>query len=616
MRLALLLSVAALCGFSGSAAAAAVPLELALLSTPQTSGSAAVLSVRAPLGLNLEVPPLLKVEASPQPRVEVPGVAKVELPSVPRIEVPKVEVPAIPKLEAPATPPVQTPSAPTSSTPVTSPSHPSAPTEAPTSTGGGGKASAATSGPGGAGSPPAGSGWPTTPSAGGQGSASAAPRSQGRSRARSHPLLRRSAQAAVAAGPSKALLLASATPGASSKPRRSHATAAASNPLDALGRQIPFPVPVPDWSKPIILLLALVALGLGIRSRLASLRARRLERQRAALLRDVGVMQATLVPVIPERLGDLAVSVAYRPADGPAAGGDFYDLFVLESGKVAVILGDVAGHGHSALTQAALTRYTLRAYIQAGLEPRSAIALAGSVLADAAAAHYATVLVGLYDASSATFTYASAGHPPPIAVGCEAPEPLTLCCSPPVGWDVPTGRRQTTISLPVGARVCLFSDGLLEARAQEGLIGHERLGEIIAELGPRAGAAGLLDRVRAEAEATPDDMVACIIAPQAGVARPPVHVEEIEVDADALERDETRQFLAACHLPVTKVARAIAVGREIVGESGTALLRIERSTGAPATVTVVPGFGNPAPVPTGGAPADEKALLRALAGAG
>ena len=102
-------------------------------------------------------------------------------------------------------------------------------------------------------------------------------------------------------------------------------------------------------------------------------------------------MQAALVPKVPDRLGGLAVSVAYRPAEGPAAGGDFYDLFVPSAGKVAMMLGDVAGHGHEALTQAALTRYTLRAYLQAGLEPRAALALAGRVLVDPLGERFATV---------------------------------------------------------------------------------------------------------------------------------------------------------------------------------------------------------------------------------
>ena len=98
------------------------------------------------------------------------------------------------------------------------------------------------------------------------------------------------------------------------------ATAPASgNPLQSIGRHIPLPLPVPDWSKPIILLLLLLAAWFAVRWRLGVVRARSLEAQRATLLRDVGVMQAALVPLVPARLGGLAVSVAYRPAEGPAA---------------------------------------------------------------------------------------------------------------------------------------------------------------------------------------------------------------------------------------------------------------------------------------------------------
>jgi hypothetical protein len=342
---------------------------------------------------------------------------------------------------------------------------------------------------------------------------------------------------------------------------------------------------VPDWSKPIIIALLLLAIWFGTRSRFAIHRARRLETQRVTLLRDLSVMQRTLVPEVPPQLGGLAVSVAYRPADGPAAGGDFYDLFVPQAGKVAIILGDVSGHGREALTHAALTRYTLRAYMQAGLQPRAALALAGQVLADPAVEHYATVAVGVYDTSSSRLTYALAGHPPPILRGVQAQEPLTSCSSPPIGWGRPTGRRQSTISLPAGSEVCFFSDGLIEARSREGLLGRARLREMLDDLGPRATATDLLAHVREAARQTPDDMAACIIASESEVDARPVHVEELEVDARTLNGDSVKRFLESCHLPTSKIAQAIESATGIATAGRAALIRVAlQPDGSTATV--------------------------------
>jgi hypothetical protein len=382
--------------------------------------------------------------------------------------------------------------------------------------------------------------------------------------------------------------------------------------LDKIGRHIPLPIPVPDWSKPIIIALFLLAIWFGIRSRLAARRARRLERQRATLLRDLGAMQAALVPEVPARLGGLAVSVAYRPAEGPAAGGDFYDLFVLGPGKVAMMLGDVAGHGHGALTHAALTRYTLRAYLQAGLEPRAALALAGRVLVDPLGERYATVAVGVYDTASSELTYALAGHPPPIFRGFPAREPLTVCSSPPIGWDTPTGRRQTTISLPAGAAAYFFSDGLIEARYKGELLGRERLNEILADLGPHPEAADLLGRVRAAAHGAPDDMVACVLAPETTAGDGCIHVEELEADAQALSGTDVRRFLEECQVPAREIARTLELASAIAASSGSALLRIEFETdGATATATA-PGSGAPRSESPRSAQSAGEPLLEAL----
>lgn len=421
---------------------------------------------------------------------------------------------------------------------------------------------------------------------------------------------RTSGAGAVAPSSIPPSLTATAVPAGSVRPataaRKASADRSSHDPLTAIGGDLPLPIPVPDWSKPIILVLLLLAIWFAARSRLAALRAKRLEGRQVTLLRDLDVMQAAVVPAIPASVGGLTVSVAYRPADGPAAGGDFYDVFSPEPGKVVMILGDVSGHGHEAVSHAALTRYTLRAYLQAGLEPRAALALAGRVMADPAVEHFATVAVGVYREREGTLTYASAGHPAPILVGSAASSSSEACCSPPIGWSVPTGRRQTTLSLPAGTAACFFTDGLIEARGREDLLlGRDRLEEIFGVLGPAPQAEDLLERVREASLATPDDMAACILTPQRTGTAAPTHIEEMEVDAKALRGRALPRFLADCLLPSVQAGRAIAQAKRLAGTSGTALIRVKLGQeGTRAIATVLPGSGDVQP----GKPADSSEL--------
>jgi hypothetical protein len=256
------------------------------------------------------------------------------------------------------------------------------------------------------------------------------------------------------------------------------------------------------------------------------------------------------------------------------------------------------------LTQAALARYTLRAYVQAGLQPRAALALAGSVLAKSGEQPFATVVIAVHDSASGRLTYACAGHPPPISIGFDSPEPLTVCCSAPICCDLPTGRRQTTISVPAGGAVCFFSDGLLEARRRQrdGFLGRERLVELANEHDPCAtahvtahAADALLQRVCGVSQATPDDMVACIVSP---TAAPPAadsdQVEELEVDAQVLGGPHIRRFLDACAVDAVAVAPLLQRAGEIAAEGGTALLRIERPRAGAAKAVVLAGLSAPA----------------------
>ena len=167
------------------------------------------------------------------------------------------------------------------------------------------------------------------------------------------------------------------------------------------------------WS---ILGIAAVALALAARAFRLSGQRRALELQRGVLLDDIGLLSRALLPPVPE-LDGLAVSAAYRPADGPAAGGDFYDVFTLDDDRVGVLLGDVSGHGRDSVTLAALARYTLRTLLVAGHGPGAALAEADRLLAREMRPRFATVIAAVYDRRTTRLTYAKAGHAPPIVVG-------------------------------------------------------------------------------------------------------------------------------------------------------------------------------------------------------
>jgi len=351
-----------------------------------------------------------------------------------------------------------------------------------------------------------------------------------------------------------------------------------------IGRLLPLTLPIPDWSKPIILALLVICVLLGMRNWLTALRARRLESQRRELAADLDSMQAALVPAIPSSLGALDLSVAYRPADGPAAGGDFYDAFALDDDRVAIIVGDVSGHGRIALARAAHMHYTLRAYVEMGLDPRDALKLTGRVLKAEEDDLFTTVAIAVYNAGSATLTYATAGHPAPLLLGSDVYEPVTVCASPALGWGAPTGRRQTTVPFPEGARACFFSDGVTEARMQEDMLGRKRLAQMFADGGPRSSASALLEGVQHRARAITDDMAACIIEATTGAAHSESRIEELEVDLAQLDAGHGERFLQACGVSRGQIRPAIAHTREIAAEFGAALLRVEL-TGNSATAT-------------------------------
>jgi serine phosphatase RsbU (regulator of sigma subunit) len=200
--------------------------------------------------------------------------------------------------------------------------------------------------------------------------------------------------------------------------------------------------------------LSLLAVGLAARTWVERRNARALARDRDQLIGDVAALERALLPAIPDRMGGAAISVAYRSSEGPAAGGDFYDAFELPGGRVAVIVGDISGHGPDALEGTNSVRAQLHALLETGMTPRAAIALVGERSPVQLAGRFSTVVVGVHDPAAGTLTYATAGHAPPVIVCDDADELLSAGGSPPIGVELRTGLRETTVALPAGCTCC------------------------------------------------------------------------------------------------------------------------------------------------------------------
>ena len=331
----------------------------------------------------------------------------------------------------------------------------------------------------------------------------------------------------------------------------------------------------------VIAALALAALAFATTSRVAARRARRLARQRQELLEDVGLLQAALLPELPARLGPVATTAAYRPASGPGAGGDFYDVFALEDGLLAVIVGDVSGHGREALPHTTLLRFTLRAYLEAGLSPREALRTAALALERQLGGSFATVVLATYDPRERLLTYACAGHPHPILTGLSHDAPIIACSAPPIGAGKPTGTRQTIVSIPGGAIACFYTDGVIEARVAGELYGTGRLAGALAELGDEPTAASLLDRVREGTDRRPDDMAACLLEIDGDAPQPVIRIEELALDGRDAGHARTRRFLLAAGVTESEIEAILSSARAIAADHGSALMKIRLGEGRP-----------------------------------
>jgi putative methionine-R-sulfoxide reductase with GAF domain len=207
-----------------------------------------------------------------------------------------------------------------------------------------------------------------------------------------------------------------------------------------------------------------------------SVEARRsnIERTTAAAL------QRSLIPTRLPTVPGLEFAARYLPADEGGVGGDWYDVFGLPDGHLGVVMGDVVGRGLGAAVVMGRLRSALRAYALDALDPAEVLERLDRKLQHFEPGQMTTVLYGVIDLTCTTIRIASAGHPLPIlAIPGSTPAIVEADVDLPLGVAAVGRRRTTTIDLPSGAVLALFTDGLVERRGESMDVG---LGRLAAEL--------------------------------------------------------------------------------------------------------------------------------------
>ena len=217
------------------------------------------------------------------------------------------------------------------------------------------------------------------------------------------------------------------------------------------------------------------------------------ERLRVVYEREHRIAETLQRSLLPERLPEIdgvAMAARYLPAGrGAAIGGDWYDALELRDGRVALVVGDVVGHGLRAAATMGQLRNACRAYALIEASPSEVVARLNRLLASSGEEAMATVLYLVLDRETGEVSFTSAGHPPPLVLTRAGATFLEGGRSVPVGAADPAVFRETTETLPAGATLLLYTDGLVERRD---IPLEDRLGQLQAAA---AAAGGELEEI-------------------------------------------------------------------------------------------------------------------------
>jgi serine phosphatase RsbU (regulator of sigma subunit) len=226
-------------------------------------------------------------------------------------------------------------------------------------------------------------------------------------------------------------------------------------------------------------------------------------------------MQRSLLPRRNPKVPGLEVGAVYASSARVEVGGDVYDFLELPDGRLAVVLGDVTGHGIDAAADMAMAKFVFRSLAREHPEPSAFLAAANEVvLGEIAAAKFITLLYLTIDPRTGELACASAGHPPPrLVVPGKTPRPLDAA-GLALGVEAGQSYEEVRVELETGSAVVLYTDGLVEARREGELYGDARLDAALvgsAEEPAKELARVLVEDCRAFAGELGDDLAVVVL---------------------------------------------------------------------------------------------------------
>ncbi len=190
------------------------------------------------------------------------------------------------------------------------------------------------------------------------------------------------------------------------------------------------------------------------------------------------LQRALLPPALPSTPA-LTTAARYLPASSTEVGGDWYDIIPLSADRVALVIGDVMGHGLAEAATMGRLRTAVHTLADLDLPPDEILAHLNDLFTDLGDEFYATCLYAVYDSVTGDCSIARAGHPPPAVILPDGSVSFShLVPDPPLGAATPpfTSLR---IRLPEGSRLVLYTDGLVESASRDIDSGMAELAKIL-----------------------------------------------------------------------------------------------------------------------------------------